>query len=297
MMAIITALSWAVLAIALKFALQTFSSGTIVWVRLLLAFLILLFYAFWRRPGWLSILKRPPLMALSAGVLIAINYYGYMKGVEFTGASNAQIMIQLAPMSFVLLSVLWLKEKPSPHQTLGLLTAVMGFGFFYWDQFLVSWENLAEFQVGNIWLIIAALTWAVFAIFQKKSLKKYAPQQFNLLIYATASVLLAPLVTWSEASQLNFGNMLLLAFLAINTVVAYGALSEALIRIPSSEVSVIISSNPLVTLLLMTILTQMEVQWIRGEPIYWRGFLGAVLVVLGVIFTVKGPPRLSRKKH
>lgn len=292
-MAIITAVSWSVLAIALKFALHKFSSGTIVWLRMILAFAFLLPLFAWKRPQWLSILVRPPWKGLLAGVLIAGNYYGYMKGIELTTASNAQIMIQLAPMTFAALSIYLFHERPTFLQALGMLTAVAGFGFFYWDQILISWNDMSRFQEGNLWLLFAAATWAVFAVLQKVLLRNYSAQQFNLLIYGLSALLLAPTTTWSELSPAGFWDWMLISFLALNTVVAYGALSEALTRIPASHVSVVISCNPLLTLLIMAYLAWMNVQWIAAEPIYWRGYLGAVLVVTGVILTVSAPRRLS----
>ncbi len=295
-MATITALSWAVLAIGLKLALKTFSSGTIVWFRMSIAVAILLAFALvWRRQ-WLKILLPPPWLAILSGVFITFNYYGFMKAVELTTASNAQIMIQFAPLGFAAASIFVFKEVPTPIQLLGMLTAVVGFGFFYWDQILVSVDQVDSFQTGNLWVLFAAATWIGFALLQKALLKKYPPQAFNLLIYLVATVLLFPLADMGEWQGVGAFEILLVVFLGINTVVAYGALSEALIRIPASQVSMIISLNPLLTIFIMTILTQMEVEWIKGEPIHWRGFTGALLVVTGVILTVTRPTRLSRRR-
>ncbi len=296
LMATVTALSWAVLAIGLKLALKYFSSGTIVWIRLALAALILLIYFSWRRPSWLKILAHPPWMGITSGILIAANYYGFMKGIELTSASNAQIMIQFAPMSFAVLSILLFNEIPTLVQLIGMGVAVMGFGFFYWDQILAAAQNLATFQEGNLWILMAALTWAVFAVLQKILLRKYAPQQFNVLIYVVSTIVLLPTADLTELAGINLWQFILILLLAINTVVAYGALSEALARIPGSHVSMIIAVNPLLTIFIMTLLTQMEVEWIEGEPIHWRGYLGALLVVTGVILTVARPTRLSRIK-
>jgi len=294
-MATITALSWAVLAIALKFALHKFSSGTIVWARMVLAFVFLLLLFSVKKREWLRILRHPPWLGILAGVLIAVNFYGFMKGVELTTASNAQIMIQLAPMTFAILSILIFKEIPTVWQATGMLTALTGFGFFYWDQILVSAGDMTRFQAGNLWLLLAALTWSVFAILQKFLLRKHRGQSFNLLIYGLSAVFLLPLTDFSEFTQVNVGDVLLLGFLALNTVVAYGALSEALTRIPASHVSVIISLNPLLTLAIMAYLTQINVQWIKGEPVYWRGYVGAIFVVIGVIMTVSSRRPLSPK--
>ncbi len=292
-MATITALSWAVLAIALKFALHSFSSGTIVWLRLILAFLILFVAFAWKKREWLQILRHPPWLGTLSAVLIAINYFGFMKGVELTTASNSQILIQLAPLSFAAMSIFLFHEFPTRQQVIGLLTAVAGFGFFYWDQILVSWEDIPRFQTGNLWLLMAAASWAIFALLQKRLLKIYKPQQYNLLVYGVAALVLTPTADFTELTSVSLGHFALIVFLAINTVVAYGALSEALTRIPASQVSVIIAVNPLLTLLIMTYLTRTGVGWIQAEPIGWRGMVGAVFVVIGVILTVTSPPRLS----
>ncbi len=293
-MAVLTALCWAVLAIGLKLALHTFSSGSIVWMRLIFAFALLLVAFTWKRRHWLEILRHPPWRGVLAGALIAFNYFGFMKGIELTTASNAQILIQLAPLSFAVISIILYREHPTLFQVIGMLIALTGFGFFYWDQMLVSWDRLESFQIGNLWILGAAASWAGFALLQKELTKTYKPQQFNLLIYAVAALLLLPTATFSEMQNVSFLPWVLVLFLAVNTVIAYGALSEALTRIPASHVSMIIAVNPLLTLAIMTYLTRMNVGWIHGEPVGWRGLVGALLVVVGVISTVTGRPRFTR---
>jgi drug/metabolite transporter (DMT)-like permease len=289
-MAVVTAVSWAVLAIALKYALHHFSSGTIVWARMIVAFAVLAGIFAWKNPSQLKILMRPPWAGLLAGAFLAVNYFGFMKGVELTTASNAQIMIQLAPLSFAALSIVIFREIPNWRQLFGMVIALCGFGFFYWDQFLVSLQNVHRFQAGNFWVLLASATWAIFALIQKQLIKTYRPQQFNLLVYGVSAILMFPTANFPELSPVGWGDAALLLFLALNTVVGYGALSEALARAPASHVSMIIAANPLLTLLIMGCLTRMEVEWIKGEPVGWRGIIGAVLVVIGVISTVYQPP-------
>lgn len=219
-----------------------------------------------------------------------------MKGVELTSASNAQIMIQLAPMAFAILSIFVFKEIPTALQLTGLIIALSGFGFFYWDQILVSYDQLERFQEGNRWLLLASLSWCLFALLQKLLMKSWKPQEFNLLVYGLSAILLLPMAEISQLDHPSITSSLLILFLALNTVIAYGAFAEALTRIPATHVSVIIAVNPLLTIALMQLLARMEVQWISPEPIFWRGYLGAALVVLGVILTVTAKPRLSSRR-
>jgi len=295
-MAGITALSWAILAIALKAALHTYSSGTIVWVRMAVAAAIMIGFALIWRPKWLKIFKAPPWQMVLGAVLLAGNYYGYMKAVELTTASNAQILIQFSPLTFAVASIFLYKEIPTRDQVMGMLLALCGFGFFWWDQLLNAVDNLANYHTGNLWIALAVVTWVIFALLQKSLLKNYAAQQLNMLTYLVAAVVLLPTSTMHELPNTTWPSFWLMAFLSINTIIAYGALSEAIARIPAAHVSMIIACNPLVTLFLMTTLAQMEVEWIKPEPIHWRGYLGALLVVAGVILTVGRSGRLSRRK-
>jgi drug/metabolite transporter (DMT)-like permease len=296
LLAATTALCWAVLAIALKFSLTVFSSGTVVWCRMAIAFALLFTYMGLSNPRSVLSLRRATALSLFASVAIASNYFAFLKGIELTTASNAQIMIQMAPLSFAVLSLVLFKERLSWLQGFGLLTAFLGFAFFYWDQILVSWEELAQFQIGNQWLAVAVVSWTLFALAQKVLLRTMAPLEFNLIVFAVATLVLFPMATPQELLTSDWLHTAVLLFLGLNTVVAYVALSAALLLIPSSHVSVIIAVNPLLTVALMTALTESQVTWIKGEPVHWRGLVGAVFVVLGVILTVRKPRRLSQAR-
>lgn len=286
LMASTTALSWAALAIGLKLALSYSSPGTIVWFRMLVAFIGLTSIYLLRSPKQLRILWHPPILGIFAGVCLAANYFGYMKGVELTSASNTQIMIQTGPLTLILIGIFYFKEIPTRQQTIGFLVAATGFFFFYWDQILAAAENSEQFILGDLWIAMAALTWALFATFQKILSPNWTPQQINILIYTIATLALLPLSDTSEMATWSWPVWLLMLALGLNTIIAYGALGEALKRIPASQVSLIISLNPLLTLLLMAGLAFAEVTWIAPEPIDWRGYLGALLVVSGVALAV-----------
>ncbi len=295
LMAIITALSWAVLAIGLKFTLNYASSGTIAWFRLVSAFGFLFIYYLIRNPKALKILKQPPFLAIIGGICLGANYFGYMKGVELTTASNAQIMIQLGPLLLALTGVLYFKEIPTRIQSIGFFLGALGFSFFFWDQIRLVLAQRSIYIEGNLWILFAAITWAIFAAFQKVLIQKFAAQHLNMLIYAVASVVLLPIVDFSEFQGLSIGIWILLCILGLNTVVAYGALSEALHRIPASQTSMIITLNPLLTIFLVGLLTAFEVSWLKPEPIEWRGYLGAFMVVCGVILAVTKLKRPTSK--
>lgn len=284
--AVLTGICWGVLAVALRVTLNYATSGSIAWVRMLTAWLILVLY--W----WIKDRKKisshwrfSPTLWLAGGFL-ALNYLAYMKGLELTSASNAQVMIQLGPLMLMLVGILKFKERPSFTQTLGLIVSTLGLLIFSWDQLNLAWQNAGRYLWGNLWITIAALSWAAFAVMQKMAQNRWHSQEFNLTVYLVCTLALAPFCHWSEIPNWSGVAWLLILGCGLNTVVAYGAFAESLRLAPANQVSVILSANPLLTIALVSGLSALQVDWIHSEPMAWRSYLGALMVVLGVIMTV-----------
>ena len=234
----------------------------------------------------------PPLLAMIAGIGLGFNYVGYIKGLELTSPSSAQIIIQLAPLMLAVVGLVLFREKLTRLQGLGFVLALTGFFMFYKDQlgFLFS-DGHKSFNLGVIMVIIGAISWVVYAALQKLLVKKYHAQSLNLIIYLVPTIMLIPFITISNLSSLSTGLWALMIFLGINTLVAYGALAEAFKYLEANKVGIIITLNPMITIATMLMLTYLEVSWIAPEYISIQGVLGAVLVVSGAVLAVS-----SRKK-
>ncbi len=284
-----TGFCWATLAVMLKVMLHFADTFTIAWFRLSFAFLFLLLWMAWKTPGQLKILKNPPLLGLVCGLGLAGNYIGYMIGLSLTGASNAQIFIQIAPISLILIGVFYFKEYPTKSQLTGFIIAAAGFALFYRDQLNSASHGAENYNAGNLWILFAAVSWTIFAAVQKVLLKKFPANQLNLLNYALGTLVLFPFCNPAIFAQLDFWQWSMMCIAGLNTVVAYGALAIAFKKIPASEVSIIVTMNPLITLLFMFVLDQMAVTWVENEPLHLLGAAAAVVVVVGVILAVRKP--------
>ena len=79
---------------------------------------------------------------------------------------------------------------------------------------------------------------------------------------------------------------LFLVFLGFNTLFAYGALAEAVKIIPISLISILITLNPLITLLAMLVFPDYSLGRLPQDPTGFLGYIGAVIAVLGVALVV-----------
>ena len=102
-----TALLWGFLAIILKVTVKHVEPVTVAWVRFVIAFILLTLFLSKKDPNSLRILKKPPVLAIIAAIGLAFNYVGYIKGVELTTPSNAQILVQIAPVTLAIVGLIF----------------------------------------------------------------------------------------------------------------------------------------------------------------------------------------------
>jgi len=280
-----TALLWGFLPIFMKIALQEFSGGSIVWFRFTFAFVVLFLILTFQKKQPQSIILSPPALGVLAGILLAGNYFYFLKGVETGTPSNAGILIQVAPVMLVILGVVIFKERFKWNQGMGLAIAVVGYILFYRDQNR-QWGSEAYSET-SIYMVAAAVLWVGYMVFQKKLATAHKAQHLNLLVYGTAALVLIPVASWTDFNNPHFGSWLLMIFLGVNTLLAYGCLAEAVNYIPLWLISVVITINPFITLTAMSLLSVMAPGWVEPEIIGWWGYIGASIAIFGVVMVIR----------
>jgi drug/metabolite transporter (DMT)-like permease len=267
---------------ALKHLLRSLGPLTITWLRFLAALFIL--------GAWLRLRKRLPDPALLHGrtaalVVVAIvgligNYVTYLVSMDHLTAAGAQTLIQLAPMLFLLGSVWLFREPFGAWQWLGFAGFAIGLVLFF-NQRLALLAEQPRFVTGFLWILLSSVSWAAYALAQKRLLSVYSSPAILVLIYLSASVLLLPLARLEPRLPLDALGYVLLAFCCVNTVLAYGAFAEALVHWEASRVSAALAVTPLVTIFASALLARLLPGSVQIEPLNGLSYAGAALVVAG----------------
>jgi drug/metabolite transporter (DMT)-like permease len=289
----VTASLWGFLAIALKIAVTELSPVSVVWFRFSTAFLTLAIVTLIFRRRDFSIYRNLHWMLLLAAVFLGFNYLGFISGIEYVSPSSSQVFIMVAPVTFALSGILIFREQVSLQHLVGFALVVAGIGLFYSEQIrdLVNTDH--HFTRGMLLIFGGGLSWAVFASLQKSLLKSYSPNQLNLFIYSFCAVMLLPFAQFSKLPTLGGPEYLLLYYLGLNTVLAYGSLSLAIKYTEANKVSVIITLNPIITFVTMAILSRMNVSWIEPESFSVLSIIGALTVLSGAITVILAGRRPS----
>lgn len=280
-----TVLLWGVLPIALTVTLQVLDVYTVTWFRFIFAFGLLAIYLTVRQqlPQFQKLRLLSWRLLAIATIFLGLNYLLFLQGLGLTSPANAQVLIQLAPVMFGLGAIALFKERYTLGQWLGLGVLSVGFALFFHEQLqnLITTPN--KYLIGSGLLVLAAVTWAVYALAQKQLLQQLSSASIMLIIYGGCAIIFTPFAAPQTILTLNSLHLGMLLFCGLNTLVAYGAFAEALDHWEASRVSAVLALTPIFTLTSVWVVSSLVPTLITPEHLTLLGLVGAVLVVSGSI--------------
>jgi drug/metabolite transporter (DMT)-like permease len=284
-LSLVTACSWGVLPIPLKIILTSVDVYTVTWFRFLLAFAIISLFLMVRRqfPTWATVQKAGVGLVAIATLFLALNYVLFLTGLDQTSPTNSQVISQLSPVFFGMGALAIFRERYTVQQWGGVGLLIFGLTLFFRDQVQVLLTASGAYMVGSGILGIAALVWAIYALAQKQLLVHLPSSSIMWLIYGGSALLFSPFIAPQSLLTLSLLQWVMLIFSGLNTLVAYGALAEALNHWEASRVSAVITLTPIVTLLTSKIVPILFPNLVPPEPMTAIGIIGALLVVGGSV--------------
>lgn len=254
---------------------------TLTWLRFLFAAFITAILLLYKKryTQYLSLNYKEWLWLLVAASMLVANYLLFLYGLEMTSPANAQVFIQMAPLLMTLGGVLIFKESFSKAQFFGASLIIFGMAFFFKDQ-LAQIIN-SDFAMGFWVMFAAALTWATYALIQKRLASKLSSQAILLFIYLFASLVLLVGVDTTQFEHITKIQWWAIAYACINTVGAYAAFAEALNFWQASRVGMVLAMTPVFTLLFINAFASLYPELLNQEIISVLGYLGIGLIVSG----------------
>lgn len=112
------------------------------------------------------------------GILqVSLYNFFYLSGVRYTSASDATLIISLTPtLTALIASRVHIDEKLNLAKILGLLLALSGVALVMLQSPNI---NVEDRFLGNFYIFMASLTWAIFTVFSKPVLKEVKPMVFT----------------------------------------------------------------------------------------------------------------------
>ncbi|WP_438865034.1 DMT family transporter [Neptunicella sp.] len=292
-LALTTAVMWGVLPVFLKLSLQKMDPVTITWYRFAVAALFVLL-VLWRKralAGVFRLGKKNNLLLAVASIGLIINYVFYLQGLDYLNPETAQVLIQLAPFLVMIGGIYLYKEKFSRLEWVGAVLLFAGMLLFFNNRLDELLSSLNQYSLGVIMILLAAITWAVYGLLQKRLLRVTGAKQITLVMYLAGVLALLPFSSLGTVMELSRLQLWSLAFCCANTIVGYGAFTEAMSVWHASKVSAVIALAPIVTILSMALAVRIWPEYFAVSDINWLAYVGAGLVVCGSIMASMGKSR------
>lgn len=279
LLATVASVTWGTVPIAGTIALGGISAPLLCTIRLLVATALLALVLTRRgaRP-----FRRPPRLVYLAALGLGGNYLFYMWGLERAGAATSQVLIQTAPLFLIVLGVAWLKERLAVRQIVGGAVALAGV-------FLVSWDDAAAAPgrgFGVLMILAASFTWGVYGAAHRKLGDDHASGPTMMWIFLLAALVSVPFAFTEALRRPDGVHLAAIAYLCLNTIVAYWSFAESVRHVNASVAAVILTLGPVVTFGLLLVTNRLDQGYIPHEPLTALKVVGAALVIGGVCTAV-----------
>ena len=282
---------WGVLPIALKELLLGMNAQTIVWYRFLVAGLILFFWLSFKKelPNVFSTTRLIQLLLVIAALGLCSNYYFFSDSLNYVNGETSEAVIQLTTLFLILGGVVFYKEPFVGVQKFGTFLIVCGLLLFFHDRL----AEFADFQsnqtIGVFIVFLAAITWTIYSLLQKKLLERFSSPQILFLIYSFSAIILLPFISANILLDLTSFELGLLGFCCMNTLIAYGCFTEALNCWEASKVSAVLALAPLFTIGGLKLIVYVYPTYAFTDRLSALSIIGALLLVIGSVLTALMP--------
>jgi len=179
---LLTGISFAGSFIAGKYIIIELQPLTTAFLRYAIAVLALSGLIFYYKPKSLKVAGKDwPLLAL-LGLFGVVGYqFFFFASLKYTAVVNTSIINAFSPVVTGLGAAIFIQERLTKANYIGIFVALAGVII------LISkgeWANIAglNFNIGDILMLCAVISWAAYAILIKKMLKQYSG--FTLTYYA-----------------------------------------------------------------------------------------------------------------
>ncbi len=205
------------------------------------------------------------------------------QGARSTEAMNIALIYAAAPVLIALGAGLWLGEAFGRRQALGVTLALAGVLHVIVRG---NWTALADirFVAGDAWVVAATVSWAAFALLQKKWHSPLGATARLAAICVGGVLMLLPFSLWelTRPDMMQWNRQAALLVLTAAIVPGLGAY-----WIYGWVQRIVGASRVAVALYLGPLYASVAAWWMLGEPPGWHHLVGGLMILPGVFLVTR----------
>lgn len=221
---------------------------------------------------------------ISIGIVGLFGYYLAswfdFVGLEYVSAGFERLLLFIYPTLVLLISLVWLKTRAGKREIAALLVTYVGIGIAYHNESGLATSNV---QVGAVYIIFAAVTYAVYLVATERLARHYSPLVFTsfAIIISALAILLHGLATRERLTgfprEVYIYTFLMAVFC---TVLPSLFVAQGIAMIGSNRAAILSTVGPVMTIYLAFV--------VLGENITTAQTVGTACVMVGIaLLTIK----------
>ena len=270
-------LVWGLSFIATKSALAEVKPVVIIFIRQLLGMSFLAIVIIKQRKNFAINIREHKWIFVLA-LITSLHLWIQVTGLQWTTASHTGWIIGITPVFIVILAAMFLKEKTSSIQILGIAISFIGL------LVLVSKGDFSSLDFvknnGDVLIILSSFTWSVYSLVSKKVTLNLSPVISTFYLFLIMAIIIAPFTinneNISDTVNISLGGWGWILFLGILcSGVAYTLWAQALNEMSASIVGAFLYIEPFVTFFGSWLLIREEITFLT--------LLSGLIIIGGVV--------------
>ena len=274
-----------------KMALEVFPPFTFVLLRFIVALIVLV-------P--VMLVKKKTLVNKNFKKIAQISLFGtgnvvfFALGVRYTTATVSQILYAAVPILATVLTAVILKENISKNKVIGVLLGFIGVGTIIISSGLAKDTRGMGTPIGNILVLLAVMSYAIYTVLSKKLQKDYSPIEITMaMIITTITMQMILVLTEVHTYETTITNVSIDSLFGIFYVGAIGTsayflLYQRVIKNASPVyASMIFYLQPIFTFIWSTFLL--------GEKLTASIVVGGIIALVGASLVMKQEKKPKEK--
>ena len=278
---IVAMVFWGISFVAVKIALESFPTFTLLFARYSLASCFL-FVLLARRGFPLFTRKEKGKVLLIALFDPGLFYVFVTIGLQYTSATKTSLIIATIPLAVMVFAAIFLDERTELKGIFGIGLSIVGIAILITGDPQVSWVQSGT-MLGDLLIFGGVISAAFYTVCVRDLAQRHSGIEitsmqiiFGIFFYAPISLCWElPDIQWSAFSGRSLGALVYLALFC--TIGAYLCYNHALSKIPAARAAVFTNISPVITALGAWILL--------GEKLTLMQAAGGALILFAVFLT------------
>ncbi len=214
--------------------------------RMAIASLILWPFAWGNtRRSWPALARRPRWLLVASGVALALHFATWIASLSYTSVAASVLLVNTAPLFAIVLSRLFLHEKPPLAVQAAIPIAMAGAAMIA----LGDSTSSPASPFGNLLAVGGAVTLAIYQVVGRGLRDTLPLKAYVLAVWGTATLTLAAMMA---AFGTRFGNysertwLLFVALAVVPTLGGHGLANRALRSLPAPTVGLFLLGEPVI---------------------------------------------------